>query len=285
VIPKSLKKLKTPSIMTVHDTVDWLFPHYFQRGTFKILQILKKLKRADYILCPSEFARSEVIEHYKFEPSRVFATPLAACPELFKPTTDDFIYEKYNIPREPYLLSIASLEDRKNIHLLMEAFKDVIEGEKINDFNFVIVGAVPIDHYEVSRVFAKFRADPNLIKRFIYLDYVENEDLAALYSNARAKGYISHYEGFGLPIIEAMQCGCPVISSNMASLPEVCGNAGIQVDPFNKNDLCQAILDIYSSNPLCAEQSRLGLERAQNFKWHKTVEKTLEVYKLALKEA
>jgi glycosyltransferase involved in cell wall biosynthesis len=113
----------------------------------------------------------------------------------------------------------------------------------------------------------------------MFTGYVPDEDLSALYSGARAFVFPSLYEGFGLPLLEAMQCEVPVIASNTTSIPEVVGDAGILVDPKDVDALCQALLDLLTDNSLSQELKRKGLERAKLFSWDKSAADTVEVYK------
>jgi glycosyltransferase involved in cell wall biosynthesis len=154
-----------------------------------------------------------------------------------------------------------------------------VREQSLHELRLVLVGAKGWDYDRIFEVIESFDIPRSYI---ILTGYVADEDLAALYSGALAFIYLSLYEGFGLPPLEAMQCGVPVITSNTSSLPEVVGDAGIMVDPRDENAICQSIFDVYRDQSLRDQMSRRSIERAQLFSWDRTVHETIAAYKLAI---
>ena len=138
--------------------------------------------------------------------------------------------------------------------------------------------------WDYNDIFEEIFKHEDIKKRIIITGYIPDEDLAALYSGALAFVYPSFYEGFGLPHLEAMQCGVPVITSNTCSLPEVVGDAGIMVDPTDADALCHSMLEIYNKSSLREAMSLKSIERAKQFSWEKCTQETLAAYKTALSE-
>jgi glycosyltransferase involved in cell wall biosynthesis len=156
----------------------------------------------------------------------------------------------------------------------------VVLGERIDDLYLVLTG---VQGWHFDQIFEEIANADEVRDRIILTGFVPDGDLAPLYSGALAFVYLSLYEGFGLPPLEAMQCGTPVITSNTSSLPEVVGDAGIMIAPTDGDALCQALLDLYNDPALGQAMSRKSLERAKLFSWEKTVERTIDAYKLALR--
>ena len=191
------------------------------------------------------------------------------------------VRKKFGIPNGPYILSLSTLEPRKNIAQTIRCFVRLLEQEKIDDLSLVLVGSKGWDY---DSIFEEIAASPKIRDRIIVTGYAADEDLAPLYSGATMFVYPSFYEGFGLPPLEAMQCGVPVITSNTSSLPEVVGEAGIMVDPHDADELSQAMLKIYNSTDARQRMSLESLEQAQKFSWKRCAEQTIDTYKAAVAE-
>jgi glycosyltransferase involved in cell wall biosynthesis len=154
----------------------------------------------------------------------------------------------------------------------------MVQQENLPDLSLVLVGT---KGWNYEKIFEEILAKPEIRDRIIVTGYADDEDLAAIYSGASVFVYPSFYEGFGLPPLEAMQCGVPVITSNTSSLPEVVGDAGIMVTPADADALCQAMLKICSDQALHQSLSVKALQRAQQFSWNACLEKTIGAYRLA----
>ncbi|MDX2099454.1 MAG: glycosyltransferase family 1 protein [Leptolyngbyaceae cyanobacterium bins.59] len=270
-------------VLTLYDLIPILYPHFFQANDDVVLKaVLASLKPQDWVLCISQSTKNDLCEYRPdLDPNRVFVTPLGAS-ELFYPCLDpaqiQTVKTKYQIPDRPYFLSLSTLEPRKNISQIIRAFVQLIEQENIKDLSLVLVGQQGWKYADILEL----AAASHLQDRVILTGYVENADLAALYSGAIGFVYPSFYEGFGLPPLEAMQCGVPVITSNTSSLPEVVGTAGITLSPNDLDGWCQALLRLYQDTDLRRELSQQSLQQAQKFSWNRCFEQTMVAYTTAL---
>lgn len=284
--PKYTKAARnTKRIITVYDLIPILYPEYFAHEENDLIKnVVNNIELNDWAICISESTKNDLCNYRKnLDPSRVFVTPLAAS-ELFYQCLDpekiDDVKKKYEIPDAPYILSLNTLEPRKNMAHTIRAFAKMVEQENIKDLSLVLVGT---KGWLYSEIFEELSKNAALKDRVVVTGFADNKDLAALYSGAVAFVYPSLYEGFGLPPLEAMQCGVPVITSNTSSLPEVVGDAGIMVSPTDVDALCQSMLDIYNSDSLRKTISLKSIEQAKKFSWQKCMRETIDVYKTALK--
>lgn len=270
--------------LTVHDLIPVLFPDLMDEAVVrKAWRSMRGIRPTDWVLANSECTRNDLCEHFGIDPARVFVTPFAASAELFHPVHDAArarsVRRRYGIPDGPYLLALNTLEPRKNMDHAIRAFTRLARQEKLHDLAFVLVGT---KGWRFERIFEAVEGAGELRDRIILAGYVADEDLAALYSGALAFVYPSLYEGFGLPPLEAMQCGTPVITSNTSSLPEVVGGAGVLLDPADADGLSQAILELYRTPSLRDRMSQASLERASRFSWERCTRDTLAAYRSAL---
>lgn len=182
---------------------------------------------------------------------------------------------KFNIPdTAQYILTTLTSDSKKNMPFVVSAFKEILNAEKFRDLYLVLFGSLKTADLTIINKL------PAYIKNKIILPgYVSDEEVAILHSGALCFCFPSLYEGFGIPVLEAMQCGAPVITSNVSSLPEVAGNAALLVDPLNKDDLCQAVINLYNDPDLRQLLSNKGFEQAKKFSWDACVDKMIEVYK------
>jgi glycosyltransferase involved in cell wall biosynthesis len=245
-------------------------------------RVLESLGPEDFALCISESTKND-LRNYRpeLEPDRIFVTPLGAS-DNFRLCTDTdalaAVKKKYGIPPETeYVLSLCTLEPRKNLEQAIRCFARVVQQEHIKNLRMVLVGPKGWDY---DRIFAA--SSETVSDYVIFTDFVADEDLSPLYSGALAFIYLSLYEGFGLPPLEAMQCGTPVITSNTSSLPEVVGDAGKMFDPMDTEGICQALLDVYNNPELRKTMRQRSLERAKLFGWERCTQETIAAYKTAL---
>jgi glycosyltransferase involved in cell wall biosynthesis len=208
---------------------------------------------------------------------------LAADPAIFYPCTNEHaratIRSKYGIGNAPYILSLCTLEPRKNIDHVIRTFARLVRDGRAGDTRLVLTGT---KGWDFKRIFSEIDNNPELHSRIVLTGYVPDDDLAPLYSEATVFVYMSLYEGFGLPPLEAMQCGVPVITSNTSSLPEVVGDAGIMLDPQDIDGLCEAMHEVITNHELHTEMSKRSLLQAAHFSWNRCVEETITAYKNAL---
>jgi glycosyltransferase involved in cell wall biosynthesis len=276
---QSRKKLK--KLITIHDLIPIKYPKYFEHRTDNVVhKIIESIQEDNFAVCVSEATKADLLEVSGLHESHVFVVPLAASTSLFYPILEHEVIAKtllkYTIPsNQPYFLSISTLEPRKNIDTIISSFSDLVSQEKLDDLNLVLVGT---KGWDFDKIFEASKLSPQIKERIIFTGYVPDNDLAALYSGALGFVYMSICEGFGLPPLEAMQCGTPVICSNTTSLPEVVGDAGILASPKDKSAISQAMLKLYKNIRLRDELKTKSLFRASHFSWQKFANQTWDVY-------
>lgn len=268
-----------PIVVTIHDLSFEHFPQFFtprERFFFR-RAIPHTARRAAKVLTVSEYSRRDIINTYQLPPEKVVVTPNGVGPE-FRPTRDEerlqAVKKKYGIER-PYLLSVGNLQPRKNLARLIKAYSRL--REMFEDFRhqLVIVGKRAWLYrnilHEANR--SPYAGD------MVFTGYVPESDLPDLYSGAAVFVYPSIFEGFGLPVLEAMACGTPVITSNSSSLPEVVGEAGLMVDPYDEEAWARTILRVVEDRQLRNELAERSVQQAARFSWRRTAELTLAVYR------
>ena len=271
--------------VTIHDMVPFLFPELTEeRFVEQHRAILGSIDREqDWIACNSECTKADFCGMTGMSAERVFVTPFAAAADVFRPERDRAriasVLARHGVGSRPYVLSLGTLEPRKNLARLIRAFFALVEDRRWPELLLVLVGPTG---WKAESLFASLDERPALRDRIVLTGYVPDEDLSALYSGARAFVFPSLYEGFGLPALEAMQCGVPVIASRTSSLPEVVGDGALTVDPADQDALAQAMLDVLSDAGLAEALVRRGLARASQFTWARTVESTVEAYRAML---
>ncbi|WP_084227293.1 FkbM family methyltransferase [Nostoc sp. KVJ20] len=275
-------------IVTVYDLIPILFPEYFNHNSEHIVKnIIDQIDNNDFVCCISESTKQDIV---KYQPNlnakQVFVAHLAADKEKFYPCDNQELIiktkQKYKIPEQPYLLTLSTLEPRKNIAHVIRSFLRLIKNQRIDDLNLVLIGT---KGWQYEEIFAEIDRAKELENRIIITGYVPDEDLAPLYSGALTFIYVSLYEGFGLPPLEAMQCGTPVITSNTSSLPEVVEDAGIMLDPNDTIGLCDAIFKLYCEPEYRESLAKKSVQQAQYFSWDKYVQETIKIYELAKEKA
>ena len=272
-----------PVVVSIHDLSFEHLPETFHRRsrTQLRLTVRSSARRAAKILTLSEHTRRDIIDTYGIEPSRIIAIPLAA-PRHFSPVEDNRelqrVRHNYGIDGQ-YILSVGSIQPRKNLARLVQAYARVRASlrDKHSETELpklVLVGKHAWLYDETLRALEENKVADSVI----LTGYVPESDLPALYSGAICFVYPSYFEGFGLPPLEAMKCGAPVIVGNKTSLPEVVGDAGLTVDPFDVLSIAEAIEKLINHSVLREELSVKGRRRAETFDWRKTAQQTLEIY-------
>ena len=208
-------------------------------------------------------------------PDKVYAIPLAAGGN-FRPIADrakiEWICSRYGLRARGFILYVGVLEPRKNVPILLRAYRDLID-RGIQE-QLAIVGK---KGWMFEDIFATVQA-LKLEDRVVFTGYVTDENLPYLYNGARLFVYPSLYEGFCLPVLEAMACGIPVITSNISSMPEIIGDAGLLIDPHDPDQLVQAIQQLIADDDLNHSLRERGLQRAAQYSWERTARETLQVY-------
>lgn len=278
--PEAIRKnKKLKRYILLYDTIPLLFPNfsifmkYFGYSWTKTL--VDNLEQDDYGFSISEQTKSDfLVACPRLIPEKIVVTPLAASGNFYHCRDNEKIVavkKKYNIPSDKkYIFSLCTLDPRKNLLMAVKCFLTFIRKNEIDDLFFVLSGDAH-DHF-AGTIEKEFNGVGKYADRIIKTGYIDDEDLAPLYSNAEFFVYPSLYEGFGLPPLEAMQCGTPVITSNTSSLPEVVGDAGILVDPKSEVELVDAMKKLYFNEELRRDYLEKGLERAKQFSWKKCVD-------------
>ena len=276
-IPNFLSKYKNiKNVITLHDIIYIHFPadKYFSKMSKKIIHSLKN----NIGISVSEYTKNDICNYDKtIQPAQIKVVYLAASIDLFYPckNTQKFkeVQKKYNIP-EQYFLSVCSLEKRKNLDFLIHSFIQFIEQEKIADLKLVLVGSINNFKHTIFESIPK-----NYLDKIVITGRVADEDLAPIYSNAICFFFMSLYEGFGLPPLEAMQCGTPVVTSNTTSLPEVVNDAGIMLDPTDKDALSQTMKKVYFDSNLLIKMSGQSIENGKRFNWDNIAKEYMHCFK------
>ncbi|MGI9164898.1 MAG: glycosyltransferase family 4 protein [Pyrinomonadaceae bacterium] len=275
-----------PLVVSIHDLSFEHLPETFNRRSRAQLRftVRRSARRAARILALSEHARTDIIETYGISPELVTAVPIAAANHFQR--VDDTkelqrIRHTYGIGQD-YILSVGSIQPRKNLKRLIAAYASLLRTRPAGSVpQLVIVGKHAWLYNETLRAIEKLGSSASVI----VTGYVPEADLPGLYSGALCFVYPSYFEGFGLPPLEAMKCGAPVIAGNRASLPEVVGDAGLLVDPFNIDAIAAALGIVIDDPGLRSELRAKGLNRARLFDWRETARRTLEVYQRAADNA
>ncbi len=263
-----------PTIITVHDIAFIRFPHLFNksRQVYKKYIFEKSIKKADFIVVPSSSTKKDILHYYRIEEKRIRVV-YNGIESRFRPINNVEEYRrKKNLPSK-MILNVGTLEPRKNIVALIKAFEKLRE-RGLNDYSLVIAGGKGWLYKQILEEIKNNEVSQSIL----YLDVVKDEDLPVLYNCADIFVYPSLYEGFGLPPLEAMACGVPVITSNTSSLPEVVGDAGIMVNPTDVNSLCDNMYNLLSDKELKNCMRIKGLERSKLFSWEKAAKDMLGIY-------
>jgi glycosyltransferase involved in cell wall biosynthesis len=267
-----------PVVVSVHDVSFRRYPHYFSwrdRALFSAL-LPRSLRRATGILTLSDHARSELCQFFPRLRTPIHVVP-AAPGGLFRPidaTVAQPALARHGL-RRPFLLAVGSVQPRKNLARLVEAYSYL--HQRHPDVHLAIVGPRGFRSSWVRNTIV----DRGLSRSVRLLGYVPEDDLVALYNSAIGLVYPSVYEGFGLPVVEAMACGLPVIAANTSSLPEVAGDAAMLVDPFDVSALHDAMERLVTQPRVAEDLSARGLARAAGFSWRRTAAAAVAAYQAA----
>jgi len=269
-------------VVTVHDLNFIYYPQFLtvESRRYYADQIAWAVRKAHHVLTNSETTRRDVIRLLDVPLEKVTTTYLAADP-TFRPLPQPTVREtlnRYGL-RSGYLLFVGTLEPRKNLPGLFTAYRRLLD-RRVTDAPLVVVGG---RGWLCEEVFASLE-DLRLTDRVRFLDAVPNADLPALYNGASLLALPSFYEGFGLTALEAMACGTPVVISDRGALPEVVGEAGVQVDPDDPEGIAEGMAAVLCDPDLRQRLERLGKARAAEFSWERTARETLEVYRRVLAE-
>ena len=272
-------------MLTVYDLIPFRHPEFFLPGMADAQAAILRTTYPDkdWYACISECTKRDLCELFKVDPRRVFVTPLAADPDVFYPCGEDAtrdVCRRYGLaPDTPYVMSLCTLEPRKNVRTLIDAFAQVVRANEIPGLHLLLVGGKGWLDADLRAAMEQW---PDVRRRILTPGFVPDADLAPLYSGALCFGYLSLYEGFGLPPLEAMQCGTPVLVANTSSLPEVVGDAGLSFAPRDVEGVAQAMISLWRDAARRAEWSARSLVRAGQFSWTRCARDTVAAYRTML---
>jgi glycosyltransferase involved in cell wall biosynthesis len=265
----------------LHDVIPLLFPEYYPNLFYSNDHIaeyarLRNLNKETYYFCDSQCTKSDYLKYYsdQLDEKKMIVT-LIASSQNFYPEYNKIklaaVFDKYKVnyrDNDSYIFSLCLLDPRKNLIFTLNCFIKFIKKHNIDNLYFYLGGAIfnELVKEQINNL-NEYR------DRIVHLGYIDNEDVNILYSNSLFFTYISQYEGFGMPPLEAMQAGTPVITSNNSSLPEVVGDAAIMIDYDSEEQCIKAFEDLYFNEDLRKHYIEKGLERAKLFSWEKTVNK------------
>jgi glycosyltransferase involved in cell wall biosynthesis len=269
-------------VVTFHDLTFFILPERYPRGRRLYFRSISwaAARAADMLVCPSQAVRNDIVRILHVPPDKVRPIAEAAAP-AFHPIDDSALLDglryKYLLP-DRFILSVGSLEPGKNRTTLLKAFAEL--RRRGVEQKLVVAGQRAWKYGADLRL----AEDLGLKGEVIFTGYIAPEEMPVLYNAADLFVFPSLYEGFGLPVLEAMACGVPVVASNVSSIPEVTGDAALLVDPRDDGALCDAMERILKNGDLRATLRQRGLERAVTFSWEKAASETIEVYEEALRK-
>jgi glycosyltransferase involved in cell wall biosynthesis len=265
-------------IMTIHDLSFIKHPEYAPKIVKNTYQnrIAKCLQWTDLIITFSQSTKQDIIDIFQINENKIFITKQSSRYEDINLNHLEQSQVKYNF-NDPYLLFVSTFEPRKNIINIIRAFEYLKKTKKI-EHNLILIGK---KGWQYQVIFEAINSSP-FCQDIYYLGYLTDEQVALFYQKADVFIYPSFYEGFGLPVLEAMNLGAPVITSNNSSLPEVAGDAAIFINPHNYHELADAILQVVSNYQLRQDLIARGKNRAKLFSWKNTAQQTINTYKYLL---
>ena len=269
-IPEAPLFQKVRSVVMFHDLIPLRFPQFF--GAIKHFYkyyVPQVLSQAERILCNSEATARDIVAFYRIPAQKLIPIPLAYDASHFQPTSTAPAVLSGRPTRSPYVLMLGRQAPYKNVGRVIKALANVQ-----TDCTLLIAG--PTDARYTPELIAIAKA-LNIQSRIQFLSYVPYEQLPGLLSGARGLIFPSLWEGFGLPVLEAMACGTPVICSEVSALPEVAGDAAMLVDPYSVSAIASAINQLLTDDTLYQQLQTAGLKRAKQFSWEKTGQATVEI--------
>jgi len=276
------ENIKCKKVITLHDIIPLKMPETVSDRYLKIFndELPKILDNCDGIITVSNFSKNDIAKEFNFPSENIYVTPLAA-EDIYRPmskcNSKDLITKKYGI-QEDFILYVGGFSPRKNILGLIEAYSNLPVKLK-KTFKLVITGKKGPSYYKYKSRAEELQVSNNVI----FTDFVPIEDMPLFYNATEVLVYPSFYEGFGLPPIEAMACGTPVIASNVTSLPEVCYESALFINPNDIDSLSYDIERVLSNSLLRLTMVKKSLTRSKDFSWNKTALDTISAYESILK--
>lgn len=276
-----LKKTK-PTVVTIHDVIPLIYPEYYRpgiRGWLKFKKQKFSLKSAAAVITDSETSKKDIVRFLDIPQDRIYVVHLAAGKEFIKLKRENKkaeIIKKYNLP-ESFVLYVGDVNYNKNVPGLVRAFARLVNGLKL-----VLVGeAFRNKQLPETKIILQLIEELGIENKVLTPGFVPPEDLAYLYNLASVYCQPSFYEGFGLPILEAMSCGCPVVAAKTQALVEINEGACLFVEPKNPEAIAQGLSTVLQDNKLKKQLIKGRLQHVKKFSWDNTAKKTLKIYRLA----
>ena len=270
--------VRCPSVVTIHDCIHLMFPQYLPNRVayaYARAQMWSAARRSNCILTVSEASKRDILHLFNVAPEKIVVVYNAIDSHFSVTPSEEAVArvrERYQLDH-PFVLYVGNIKPHKNLVRLIEAFDELRRGE-LEDLKLLIIGD------QISKLPALRRAvhRHKLHKHVRFLGYLADDQLAILYRLASVFAFPSLYEGFGLPPLEAMASGTPVVTSNVSSLPEVVGGAAVLVDPYDVDAIVDGLRRVLTNPTLAAEMRQKGIARAREFSWERSVAKTWAVY-------
>jgi glycosyltransferase involved in cell wall biosynthesis len=276
-LPPFFKRSKY--IVTIHDIIPVLLPHTFTPRHRLIVRaaLTRVCRQADMVIVPSQATREDILQHYRLREDRIVVIPYG-CDARFRPVRDPArlsqIRLKYGLP-PLYMLFLGRQDPRKNVMTLLQAFARLRRARRLDPTLCLVVAGSPAWR---SPDMCRTLQHLGLENVVCFPGTIDEEDIPALYCGAVVFVFPSLYEGFGLPVLEAMRCGVPVIASNVSAIPEVAGDAALLIDPLNVESLSEAIWQVVHDTALRQTLQEKGVMQAQRFSWEAAARQTLDLY-------
>ncbi len=274
-----------PTVVTIHDLIPIVLPAYRGSARVRLYTQLASFaaQRASAILADSHASARDIEKHLHIPRTKIHVVHLAAHARFHPPPPSDIerVRAKFKLP-ENFVLYLGGFDVRKNVARVIETFGRVVSREsrvESRDWALVIAGKLPSVESDFSPNPQRLAKEFGVLNRTHFIGFVVEEDKPALYSAARVFLYPSRYEGFGLPPLEAMACGTPVIAANTSSLPEVVGDAGILVGVNDAQGWSDALRELLSDETRWNEMRARGIEQAKKFSWERAAQETMDVYR------
>ena len=271
-------------VVTIHDLSFLIFPEYHTKENYELVlsNLIYLNSRPDMVICDSRQTKKDVIKYFHVPEEKLIVIYLGVDDSFREKIDSDFrkkILEKYGLTGK-YLLCVASIEPRKNFLRIINVFSEFIKQEEYKEYSLVCVGGRGWKNIEIYSLVKQ----KNLEGKIKFLRSIEEYELAPIYNQAEIFLYPSLYEGFGLPVLEAMACAVPVITSNVSSLPEVASDAAILVNPYSEKQIYEAILHLVENKNKREQLIDMGLKNIKKFSWENTAKQTLNLYQQIYKK-
>lgn len=272
------------NVATLHDVTTLTRASTHRAENIAMSQLLYDYakRRCDRVITNSEFSKQDIVAHLGIPADRIDVTPLApraSARRVCDPATIADVLVRFGLLQTPYVLYAGTLEPRKNLPRLIKAFADAVREARLPEHRLVLAGGTWEGH---DRMLAALAREEGLGDRVLMPGYVSDDDMNVLMSACDAFAYVSEYEGFGMPPLEAMTCGAPCVVSNVTSLPEVVGEAGLQAPPEDVEAIAAALARLLTDSGENERQRALSRARAARFSWAHTAQLTLQSYEAAL---